>query len=91
MKKIALFAGIAFTTISCSGGSSNDSPSPQDQQTSVKCQDQTEWQNPPEKSGDTQSQKVAKFIAANLSKVKAANLADLNRTYENCLKPMLEN
>lgn len=90
MKNAPLFGLLAAAMISCSGGSGSDSPAPQDQQAEVKCSNDTEWQKPATKAGDNQSQKVAKFIDANLAKVKATDLKTLSRTYETCLKSVLE-
>lgn len=91
MKNAPILILAAAAMISCSGGSGSDSPAPQEQQQNeVKCQDQTPWQRPQTKAGDSQSQKIAKFISANLARVKATDVKALSRTYETCLKSVLE-
>lgn len=90
MKNFVFITLVACSAISCSGSSGNDSTAPQDQQTQVKCQDNSEWQRPEAKAGDTQSQKVAKFISANFTKVKNTDVKKLNEIYQTCLKGLLE-
>lgn len=90
MKNTPIIGLVAILLISCSGGAGSDGPAPQDQQNEVKCQDETPWQRPKAKAGDSQSQKIAKFISANLARVKATDVKALSLTYETCLKSVLE-